>query len=185
MILTISGAPGSGKTSVAHLLASQLRIPYYSIGSLRGKMALERGLTLDEFNRLGETDETTDTLVDEYQTELGKRDETCIIEGRLSWHFIPNSFKIFLDCNPQTAAERIFRAKQLNGDRPDEPTYTSVMDAAHWIRERVASDGRRYEKYYGVNFLDPSHYDLVIDTSRRTSAEDTANAVLEALAKKA
>ena len=94
MIISISGVPGSGKTSVGKLIAEQKGWPFYSIGGLRGKMALDRGITLDELNRLGETDPTTDTSVDDYARELGKKEDNFVIEGRLSWYFIPHAFKI-------------------------------------------------------------------------------------------
>ncbi|MBU0540313.1 AAA family ATPase, partial [Patescibacteria group bacterium] len=68
MIITISGVPGSGKTTVAKILAERLGMKFYSMGDLRGKMATERGLTIDELNKLGETEAFTDNDVDTYQT---------------------------------------------------------------------------------------------------------------------
>ncbi len=195
MIISISGVPGSGKTSIAKLLAARLGVPFFSMGGLRGKMALERGITLDELNKLGETDATTDTSVDDYQRELGKKENAFVIEGRLSWHFIPHSFKIFLDCDPREAARRIFEARQntsdidridiptsdVSSERQDEPLYGSAEDAERDIANRVASDDRRYAKYYGVNYRDPSHYDLVFDTTKMKGAEETADAILARL----
>ncbi len=184
MIISISGVPGSGKTSVAKLLAARLEMPFYSIGSLRGKMALERGITIDELNTLGETNAITDTSVDDYQRELGKKENAFVIEGRLSWHFIPHSYKIFLDCEPHEAARRIFETRQkmsdtdTASDRRDEPLYESVLEAEREISNRISSDDRRYVKYYGVNYRDTSHYDLVIDTTKMKGAEETANVIL-------
>ncbi len=40
MIITIAGMPGSGKTTVAKILADKLNLKRYSMGDLRGKMAL-------------------------------------------------------------------------------------------------------------------------------------------------
>src|SRR5689334_16245543 len=100
MIISITGAPGTGKTSVGKLLAKRLGYNFYSVGDLRGKMAMERGLTIDELNKLGEKDASTDTMADDYQRELGRKEDNFIIEGRLSWHFIPHSFKVFLKCSP-------------------------------------------------------------------------------------
>lgn len=164
MILTLTGAPGSGKSTVANLLSEKLHIPWYSIGDLRGKMAKERGLSIDELNKLGEVEGFTDKDVDAYQTNLGKENESLIMDGRLSWHFIPGSFKIFLDVDPDEAARRIFNASQ-KGLRPDEKPYASVEDVKTRVAERLASDQRRYQKYYGINYLDRSNYDLVLDTT--------------------
>ena len=165
MIISISGVPGSGKTSVGKILAQRLGLNFYSMGGLRGKMALDRGMTIDQLNALGERESFTDTEVDDYQRELGKKEDGFVIEGRLSWHFIPHSFKIFLDCGPMEAARRIYEARQRETERSDEPCYADIKEARADLDRRIASDVLRYEKYYGVDYRDPSHYDLVLDTT--------------------
>ncbi|MFA6161346.1 MAG: cytidylate kinase family protein [Patescibacteria group bacterium] len=178
MIVTISGVPGSGKTSVGKKIAEKLGFPFYSVGGLRGKMALERGMTLDELNTLGETDKSTDSIVDDYQKELGAKEDNFVIEGRLSWYFIPHSFKIFLDCNIDEATRRIMSSKD---DRPDEHLPAKIDAVKRLTEERMASDMRRYKKYYGLNYTDKSHYDLFIDTTPLKSVDESVNLVLEAL----
>lgn len=181
MILTISGVPGSGKTSVAKILSEKLGFPFYSIGGLRAKMAEKRGLTLDELNALGLRDHTTDTEVDDYQRELGRTSDNFIIEGRLSWHFIPQSFKIFLDCNLDEAAKRIFIARRTKDDRSDEPLYASPEDTREKLVQRLASDKLRYTTIYGLDYQDGQHYDLVLDTSALNGAEAVADMILNEL----
>lgn len=166
MIISITGAPGSGKTSVGKLLAERLGYRFYSVGGLRGKMALDRGIRLDELNRIGETDASTDTSIDDYQKELGAQEDDFVIEGRLSWHFIPHSFKVLLTCDTTEAARRVFQARQEDREgRADEPEYASPEEAQKAIEERIASDVRRYKKYYDLDYRDPAHYDLVVDTT--------------------
>lgn len=183
MIISISGVPGSGKTSAAKILAKRLGMKFYSMGDLRGKMAEERGLTIDELNKLGEQEAFTDKEVDDYQRELGRREDNFVIEGRLSWRFIPSSFKIFLDCEPNEAARRVFEARRSKSlpDRLDEPAYANVEETRRELDERTASDVRRYAKYYGVDYRDPSHYDLVLDTTAMPGPEATAEAILKNL----
>jgi cytidylate kinase len=183
MIISISGVPGSGKSSTAKILAEKLGMTMYSMGGLRGKMALERGITIDELNKIGETDHTTDTQVDDYQRELGKTEDTFVIEGRLSWHFIPQSFKIFLDCDPRVAAERIYGSRNLQ-DRQDEPMYASIEQAQTEIANRVASDIRRYDTIYQVDYRNPSNFDLVLDTTTNPGPEATADAIIAELKKR-
>jgi cytidylate kinase len=179
MIITISGVPGSGKTSVAKILSEKLSMPYYSMGGLRAKLAEERKISIDELNAIGEIDPTTDTSVDEYQRELGKTTDNFIVEGRLSWHFIPHSIKIFLSCDLDEAAKRIFDARQHTKSREDEALYRNVEETRRAIEERTASDVRRYASIYGVDYRDQSHYDFVVDTTALSSPEETANVILE------
>mgnify|MGYP003822174167 FL=1 len=53
MIISLSGAGGSGKSTIAMKLADKLGWPRYYIGGLRREMAARRGLTLAEYNKLG------------------------------------------------------------------------------------------------------------------------------------
>ncbi len=179
MIITITGMPGAGKSTIATMLSQRLAIPWYSMGNLRGKMAAERGMTIDELNTLGEREAFTDNDVDAYQAKLGREQDNFIMEGRLSWHFIPQSFKVFLDVDVQEAAQRIFEASR-RGRRADEKAYASAQDVKDAVEARVASDARRYRKYYGVDYLDRGHYDMVIDTTRK-APEEILNLILAAL----
>ena len=108
--------------------------------------------------------------MDEYQTRLGQEQDNFIIDGRLSWHFIPRSFKIFLDVNLKEAARRIFEASK-KGLRPDEKPYGSVDEALSRLVARTESDSRRYKKYYKVDYLDRNNYDLIVDTTHKTPEE--------------
>jgi cytidylate kinase len=178
MIISISGVPGSGKTTVAKLLAEELKYHFYSMGDLRGKMAMERGITIDELNKIGESDPTTDTSVDDYQRELGTKEDNFVIEGRLSWHFIPSSFKILLTCDPQESAKRIYGARKAgDASRRDEPDYASIDATREELERRTASDILRYQKYYGIDYRDPSHFDLVVDTTSIDGAKNVASLI--------
>ncbi len=182
MIISICGDPGSGKTSVAKLLATHFGWPWYSMGDLRGKLALERGITIDELNRQGETDPVSDNSVDKLQNRMGESQDNFVIEGRLSWYFIPRSFKVMLVCDSAEAARRIFKAREnREPGRDDEPVYGSVEDVQRELEKRVASDQRRYEKHYGIKGRDPKNFDLVIDTTNLASPEETVKLVLDAL----
>ncbi len=161
MIISISGLPGSGKTTVGKLLAKKLGFKFYSIGDLRGRMAMERGLTIDQLNEIGMKEEWTDREVDEYQKELGEKEDNLIIESRLGFHFIPESVKIFLDVDLETGARRIFE-----NQRPDEKRKESVKEIMRALKKRIENDRMRYKKYYGIeDFMNRSHYDIVIDTT--------------------
>lgn len=178
MIITLSGYPGSGKSSVAGLIAERLGMKRYSMGDLRRQLAQERGMTIDEWNALGETSNETDVPIDERQRTLGKQEDNFIIDGRISWYFIPYSFKVFLDVDADEGARRIF-AHAKEGARSSEKTYASADEVRTQAAKRSASDNVRYEKYYGIHWDDKGQFDLVIDTTS-TSQEDVAERIIEA-----
>ena len=182
MIITLTGLPGAGKSTVANKLAQQLNMSRFSAGDLRRNMAQERGLTLDELNTLGETQDFTDKDVDAYQEKIGKEQDNFVIDGRLSWHFIPNSLKVFLDVDMDEAAKRIFEASK-QGQRPNEIAYETPQQVREALTARLASDQKRYRQYYNVDYLNPDNYDLVIDTTQKKTEEIIA-IILRALDEK-
>lgn len=165
MIITLSGAAGSGKSTIAQRLATELKWPRYYIGAIRREEARKRGLSLEEYNKLGETDPQTDIDVDEYQKKLGQEEDNFIIEGRTSWHFIPHSLKIYLDVSLDEAAKRVFLSLQKNDDRNEGKDLKTLETVKDSIQRRAESDALRYRKYYDLDVNDKDHYDLYLDTT--------------------
>jgi cytidylate kinase len=165
MIISISGAEGAGKSTIAKMLAAKLGWPRYYIGGIRREKARERGLTLEEYNKLGETDPSTDLEVDEYQKKLGETEDNFIIEGRTSWHFIPQSFKIFLDVSFEEGAKRIFSDLQKDASRNEGANLKTYDDVLASIKSRRASDKSRYGKYFNIDVFDFKNYDFVLDAT--------------------
>lgn len=179
MIITLSGYPGSGKSTAGKLLAEKLNYKHYSIGDLQRRLASEHHLTLSEWNALEETEDRHDRAIEDYQTKLGKEEDNFIIDGRLSWYCIPHALKVFLTIDPDEGARRIFEHAKA-GDRPDENPYTSVEQVKTQARERVASENKRYMEYYGTHWDDQEKFDLIIDTTS-TPPEEVVEQIIKAL----
>jgi cytidylate kinase len=61
------------------------------------EMAMEKEMTLMELNTFSETDGgKIDAILDERQKKLGQEKDNFIIDARLAWHFISQSFKVYL-----------------------------------------------------------------------------------------
>jgi len=175
MKITIAGEAGSGKGELRKKLADFLNYECWSMGDMRGEIAKRHGLTIDELNKIGETENWTDLEVDNFQKyELGKKDN-LVVEGRLSWYMIPKTYKIFLDVDPREGAKRVFE-----NQREDEKYMDSLVKEMGYMENRRFSDIKRYEKYYGVNPYKKDHYDLVIDTTNIDS-DKTLDKVLNNL----
>ena len=173
MIISISGKPGSGKSTVAKKLAEEFGLVRYYIGGIRRQMAKKRGMTLEEFNELGEKEDFTDKEVDEYQKKLGKTKDNFVIEGRTSYFCIPHSIKIFLEVDEKVGAKRIFgHLKEKAEERNEAHGLNSVKDVLRSNQARMKSDRARYLKWYQQDPFDHKHYDFVLDTTNLSVEEE-------------
>ncbi|MGV8141810.1 MAG: cytidylate kinase family protein [Candidatus Woesearchaeota archaeon] len=167
MIITISGQACSGKTTVGKLLAKKLGYKFYDIGTLRKNAAAHRGMTIEEYNMYGETHPETDKDADAETVRLSENSDDFVIQGRLAYHFIPKSFKVYLTINPDVAAKRIM--KDTDPGRNSKSKNASLEEIKQLSSERDKSDIFRYRKIYGIeDFTDKKHYDMVLDTSDLT-----------------
>jgi CMP/dCMP kinase len=174
MFITIAGDLGSGKSSVGKLVAKTLNYKFLSIGDFMGDIAQEQGLSLIELSKKAMTDGgEIDKLLDEKQISFGKEHDNIVFDSRLGWYFIPTSLKIYLQVDLDVSAQRIFLDK-----REDEKENTSLQDTKKYIIQRKESERERYKKYYGLDFDDPSHFDVLIDTTNKT-IEEVAQMILE------
>jgi len=146
MIITISGTPGAGKSTTAKILAANLSYAYYGVGAaLRAQQGNPHVQTGD------------DRKLDAYTVS-----DNTVIDGRLAYHFYPNSFKVYLHCSVEMAAHRIY------SDERKSEQVSSMKEAVTKVVERREYDKQRYIKEYGLDYTDQSQYDLVIDTTQLT-----------------
>lgn len=169
-IISIAGKPGSGKTTTADLVAAELGFDRYSTGEWFRELSDQRGLDLLAGNRHAETDRSIDDEIDHRQQELGVSSDGFVIDARLGWYFIPQSFKVYLDLDAATAAERILANPSVSRAEK-EMLHSDPAKYASDLRERRASENKRYMDLYGVDPSDPANYDLVINTSPLDQAQ--------------
>jgi len=154
MIITISGAPGTGTTTLARGLAAELGVRWINSGELFREIASEKNISVKEMNRLAEKGPEIDYQIDDAQKALA-RDGPGIFEGRLSGHLLAADLKVLLKTDLRARAERIARRESKLPE-----------DAMQETRSREESEARRYKKYYNIDINDFSVYDLVVDTGR-------------------
>src|SRR5438128_12690573 len=83
VLITISGLPGSGKTTVARLVAARLGLRHVYAGDIFRRQAEAAGLSLEEYARRAETDHTIDRRLDEQMRRRAAEGE-AVLEGRLA-----------------------------------------------------------------------------------------------------
>ena len=173
MIITISGDLGSGKSTVANAIAEKFKLKHYSAGDFMREMAEEKGITLLELSKLAEKNPAVDKEIDERNKTLAEKEQNFVIDSRLAWHFIPNSLKIYLKCDVDEAAKRIFPRKQKGDDE-----NISLEKTKENIIRREKSEIQRYKDYYGIDLKDESNYDFLLDTTK-CKKEEVIKKVLE------
>ena len=110
---------------------------------------------------------------------MGEEHDDFVMDARLAWHFIPQSIKMFLDVGLEVAAARIF------GDRRgSEVENVDLVATRAAVQSRLESESSRYRDYYGIDWLDPRHFDLTVDTSSLSVSEVVA-VIEEYLARRA
>jgi len=164
MIITISGDIGSGKSTVGKLLVKELGYEFLSTGRIQRKIADEMGLTTLELNLLSEKNREIDDRIDAYTKALNDSDENYIVDSRLAWHFIPSSFKVFLQCTTEEATRRIFNDDDRSGEKKEKDPELLLAK----ILNRRESERRRFKDLYGVDYALLYQYDLVVNTTEMT-----------------
>lgn len=165
MIIAISGNPGSGKSTVAKKLAKKLGWPRFYGGGIRRMKAKSMGLTLAEYNKLGEKDKSTDSEVDNYLKQIARQYKNCIIESRTAWHLMPDSIKIYIDVDEKIGAKRVFAELKKHNKRNEDKKLNTLKAVLASHRQRKQSDNKRYKKYYHFNLYNKKNYDFILDTT--------------------
>lgn len=183
MIISFNGDEGSGKSTVAKLVAEELSYPRYYMGQIFRDMAKEREMSLPEFRKACDNDSSLDKKIDNFVISLAKEKDKFVIESRTAWHFIPKSLKIFLKVDSTVAAGRIFKALSQENNRSNEDVaLDSEENIQKSILKRRSEDSHRYFDIYGIDQDDEKNYDLVLDTTN-LSIEEVFEKVMEFIKK--
>ena len=172
-IISITGDLGSGKSTVSNLLRERLGYEYIYTGNIQREIAKRYNMTTLELNKYSETHPEIDEEIDATFKSLNNSTH-LIVDSRLAWFFIPKSFKVFLKTDLAVSANRI-----LEDNRRETENYPSKEAAIKNIIARKESEHKRYTELYGINSLDLSNFDLIIDTSYITPQE-VANIIVSA-----
>lgn len=164
-IITIAGRPGSGKSTTAKEVARRLNFKHFSTGDLFRELARQHGVNdLTRAMRNPDINDKLDRLVDSKLRKIGQAQDRLVIDSRTAWHWIPNSYKVFLNLDLELAAQRIWQDisehRKTSEDIPaDSSTY------AQGLAERVKTESIRFESQYGIDPFNMDNYNLIIDTS--------------------
>lgn len=157
MLITLSGLPGSGTSTVARAAASRLGLAHLDGGTVFRTLASEHGLSLADFARLAEADDAIDRSLDD-RLLARAREGQVLLESRLAGWLVTRdelpALRVWIACDDR---ERARRVAAREGAEVDAALAANT--------EREASERTRYQGFYGIDLADLSIYDLVIDST--------------------
>jgi len=165
-IITLSGKPGSGKSSTADKIAELLGYTRHSSGDMVRRVLKNNKMTLEEYNNQATTNHNLDAQIDEELRKL-REQKDIVVDSRLGFYWIPESFKVYLDLDLDVATARIFKDAVNNSSRSSVGTSTtSLSEVSRQVKQRMLNEQARFRKMYSVDPYEKTHFDLIVDTSR-------------------
>lgn len=174
--IVLSGNAGSGKSTIGKLLAQNLDIEFLSVGDICRKKALSMGMDINQFQEYLKTNNEFDQAMDSYIAEHARSLQNYVLDYRLGFFFLPESFKVFLRVSDEVAVNRI-----SNRNGADENLISGYpRELVLLLKRRNGLMRQRFIEVYNADFIDERNYDLVLDTNQ-LAPEDILNEIIEAL----
>ena len=171
MLITISGLPGSGTTTLSRLVAEALGLDRLPGGEVFRQMAAESGMSLAEFGRHAQDHPEHDRELDRRLLERA-REGDVVIESRLAGWLATRddlrAVRVWAACADEERARRV-----AGRDGIDVATALADNEA------REALERTRYQHLYDIDLTDLTIYDLVLD-STTTPPQTLADQVIDA-----
>lgn len=173
-IITLAGDLGSGKGTVSNILEKELNYTIYRNGEYFRSLAKEKGMSVSALCDYVDMHPEIDRSIEESAREYAKNHDNLIIDARLGWYVVPDSFKVYLKVDLDEAARRAFN----DPNRKATESFNTVLEQKQDMIKRQHSENTRYKTLYHVDNLDMSNYDLVIDTTYITP-DEVADIILD------
>ena len=166
-IISICGDLASGKGTVSKILMDDLNYGIYKNGEYFRSLAKEHGMDVTSFNKYVENHPEIDIAIEKSAGEYAETHDNFIIDARLGWYAVPESFKVYLKVDLDESARRAFN----DPNRKSTENFATIEEQKADIEKRYKSENLRYWNLYHVRKDDMSNYDVVIDTTNLTPRE--------------
>lgn len=174
MIITISGKPCCGKSTMAEIFCKKYGFDRIYAGAIFKEEAKKMGLSSLELSSSEKCVEI-DYRVDEYLKNVYQKNlsENLLIESRTAFSFMPKAFNVFIDVDDETMALRL-----LSSDRVGKEKVNNITEAKNNVKNRYLADCERYKRIYNIDCDNFNNYSFVINNSKLTP-EQTADKIYE------
>ena len=107
-IISLSGDLASGKGTVSNIFTADLNYGIYRNGEYFRKLAKEMGMDVTSFNVYVKEHPEIDRQIENSAAEYAKQNDNFVIDARLGWYAVPESFKVYLKVDLDVSAQRAF-----------------------------------------------------------------------------
>ncbi len=166
-IISLSGDPASGKGAVSKILMKNLNFGIYRNGEYFRKLASSMNMSLEDFGEYVKDHPEIDREIENSAKKYAKEHDNFIIDARLGWYAVPESFKVYLKVDIDEAARRAFNDES----RKVVESFSSESKYKEALIKRFNEENERYFNLYNVRKENLDNYDLVIDTTNITPEE--------------
>lgn len=173
-IISLSGELASGKGAVSVVLQEKLKYGIYRNGEYFRKLAREMDMDITTFSEYAKMHPEIDIQVENSAKEYAKTHDNFIIDARLGFYAVPESFKVYLTVDIDEAAKRAFNDEK----RKNTENFKTIEEQKADLIKRYKIENERYYTVYNVRKEDLSNYDFVIDTTN-LKPEDVADRIIE------
>ncbi|MCX8074770.1 MAG: (d)CMP kinase [Clostridia bacterium] len=166
-IITITGDLASGKSTITHIIKDRLNYSIYQNGEYFRKLAAQYNMNVLEFGFYVKDHPQIDEQIELSAKNYAEENDNIVIDAKLGFYSVPNSFKVYVTVDTDEAARRVFADEK----RGCVECYTSVQNAKQGIIKRYNHENERWFNLYGVKKNDMTNYDFVIDSTNSTPQE--------------
>ncbi len=174
-IISLAGDLASGKGETSKILTEKLGYGIYRNGQYFRELAKSMNMSVTEFNIYVENHPEIDRKIENSAAEYAKSHDNFIIDARLGWYAVPESFKVYLKVDIDIAAKRAF----LDAERKDTENFNTIEEQKEDMIKRFKLENERYYKLYNVRKENLENYDLVVDTSNISPADVAEKIITE------
>lgn len=173
-IISIAGELASGKGVVSKAITEKLNYGIYRNGEYFRKLAKENNMDVTTFNEYVKDHPEIDLQIEKSASEYAKTHNKFVIDARLGWYAVPESFKVYLTVDINEAARRAF----YDENRKETEKFETIEEQKQDLIKRYELENERYWNLYHVRKEDLSNYDLVLDTTEG-NPEKIADKIIE------
>lgn len=181
VVVTISGQPGCGSTSVGKLLAKKLGVEFFSVGDYTKKLALDISSEPEETRRAVEfwASKKGSSKEHHYETDMMVKTKATegriVIDGKIAIHMLRGfcDISVWLKAPFDTRAERVAKRDKI-----------SKQEAEKILKEKERLEGENFQRLYRFDYFGQAdEADMVVDVGDK-KPEEIVEIILKEIGKR-